>query len=230
MPTPSPELYPEIPPTRKRSPSGEDLTGHRFGKLVALRRLPNDHRQVAWLVLCDCGREKSCLSRYLRHGRTKSCGGKGCLVQSLPPARQKMPIEDVAARKIMSKYWHGAKKRNLEVSLTIEQVKLLTASRCHYCGQPPSNPMKARGLKVLYSGIDRVENGKGYVIENVVPCCYPCNLMKGSRSVEDFISHVKKILEHSSAQSNFGQRDTLRSTWNPPPLSPPPLRQPQPLQ
>jgi hypothetical protein len=227
MPTPSPELYLETRPRREQPFVAEDLTGQRFGKLVVLRRLPNVHKQVAWLVLCDCGREKSCLSRYLRHRRTKSCGGKGCLVQTLSPARQKIPAEDVAASKILNKYWHGAKKRNLEVSLTVEQVKLLTALSCHYCGQPPSNPMKVRGVKVLYSGIDRVDSRMGYVIENVVPCCFPCNLMKGTRSIEDFVSHVNKIFRHSSARGNLGSRDTLRSTWNPPPPLPQPPLPPQ---
>lgn len=52
-----------------------DLTGMRFGKLVAIE--PTDERQrgsVVWRCVCDCGGEKLIAAIYLVGGSTKSCG------------------------------------------------------------------------------------------------------------------------------------------------------------
>jgi len=53
---------------------------------------------------------------------------------------------------------------------------------CFYCGQ--KNDTK---------GLDRVDNNKGYLIENVVSCCQQCNLMKRDMSVNDFIVQIENI-------------------------------------
>lgn len=54
-----------------------DLTGKRFGALVAQRPVPssetNDHRP-GWLVLCDCGKSKVVNASHLRRGLITSCG------------------------------------------------------------------------------------------------------------------------------------------------------------
>ena len=53
----------------------KDLTGQRFGKLVAIR--PTDKRQntfVVWECQCGCGNTAYVTSAALIHGNTKSCG------------------------------------------------------------------------------------------------------------------------------------------------------------
>ena len=53
----------------------KDLTGQRFGKLVAIRPTrKNKCRQVYWLCKCDCGNEVEVLGVSLTSGQTKSCG------------------------------------------------------------------------------------------------------------------------------------------------------------
>ena len=54
----------------------KDITGQRFGKLVAVERLGFDrhNRRSVWLCQCDCGNEKAVLLSSLTSGRTKSCG------------------------------------------------------------------------------------------------------------------------------------------------------------
>ena len=52
----------------------EDLTGQRFGKLVVLSKAPSKNGYTAYLVRCDCGREKVVLAHNLKRGMTKSCG------------------------------------------------------------------------------------------------------------------------------------------------------------
>jgi hypothetical protein len=55
-----------------------DLTGRRFGKLVALRRIPKDGKHEAkWECRCDCGGMSYSKSCNLKTGHTKSCGCHG---------------------------------------------------------------------------------------------------------------------------------------------------------
>jgi len=48
-----------------------DLTGQRFGRLVALRRMV---RSRLWRCKCDCGKEARVEQGNLRKGNTRSCG------------------------------------------------------------------------------------------------------------------------------------------------------------
>lgn len=51
-----------------------DLTGQRFGKLVAVKRVENDGKRSQWLCQCDCGNMAVIRTEYLRSGDAKSCG------------------------------------------------------------------------------------------------------------------------------------------------------------
>lgn len=55
-----------------------DLTGQRFGKLVAINIVGKRGTYIAWKCLCDCGNECIVTSSHLRSGHTKSCG---CIVR-----------------------------------------------------------------------------------------------------------------------------------------------------
>ena len=60
-------------------PAYLDITGQRFGRLVALRdagrkRNSNKRSTVVWLCRCDCGKEVITTGVLLRAGETKSCG------------------------------------------------------------------------------------------------------------------------------------------------------------
>lgn len=59
---------------------------------------------------------------------------------------------------------------------------------CFYCGDATRYE---NGEPVC--GVDRVDNSRGYVAENMVPCCTICNFMKGSFSLEEFLDHCVKI-------------------------------------
>jgi hypothetical protein len=53
----------------------KDISGQRFGRLVALSYSGSDRRgQAMWLCLCDCGAEKAVLANSIKRGLTTSCG------------------------------------------------------------------------------------------------------------------------------------------------------------
>lgn len=55
-----------------------DLSGHRFGMLVAsswrIIKSPGKRRHVYWKCHCDCGADIDVIGESLRRGATKSCG------------------------------------------------------------------------------------------------------------------------------------------------------------
>lgn len=62
--------------------AGTELTGQRFGKLVAQWPCGKTRfRAVIWLCLCDCGNIKTIRANSLKTENTKSCG---CLYKNSP--------------------------------------------------------------------------------------------------------------------------------------------------
>lgn len=44
-----------------------------------------------------------------------------------------------------------------------------------------------------FNGIDRVDNFKGYTLENSVPCCTICNRAKSNMLYDDFMSYIQRF-------------------------------------
>lgn len=66
-----------------------------------------------------------------------------------------------------------AKKSGRTVAISFEEYSLLVKDKsCLYCGNSLSECIFGYGL-------DRVDNDKGYVSGNCVPCCWSCNMRKG---------------------------------------------------
>jgi hypothetical protein len=70
-----------------------------------------------------------------------------------------------------------AKARGLECSLSFIEYCALIQSPCFYCGGK---------LPEVGTGTDRIDSNRGYVSENVHPCCKQCNNAKNSSSEDDF--------------------------------------------
>lgn len=62
--------------TSERRASVKDVTGERFGKLVAVRpiAIEGEKRRWDWICQCDCGKEKIIRGSDLRFGKVASCG------------------------------------------------------------------------------------------------------------------------------------------------------------
>lgn len=77
----------------------------------------------------------------------------------------------------------GARNRGLPFLLTFEQFSAFWQKPCHYCG----------GL-ITTIGLDRVDSSKGYFVDNVVPCCEVCNIIKSTLPVDAWLSHLRRIV------------------------------------
>jgi 5-methylcytosine-specific restriction endonuclease McrA len=96
---------------------------------------------------------------------------------------------------VLDEYKRSAKKRGLVFELSNDEFKSMTGSPCHYCGHPPStirNFGNANG-GFIFNGIDRKDNALGYTIDNCVPCCFVCNRAKGTLSIDEFFTWIKRL-------------------------------------
>lgn len=104
-----------------------------------------------------------------------------------------------ARQKAIRNYKHiCAKSRGLEFTLTDDELDTLFSGKCFYCDSPPSNKIRAKTphgpLQVfVYNGIDRVDNKRGYVIDNVVSACNICNRAKGDMSQQEFMYWIERL-------------------------------------
>lgn len=181
-----------------------DITGLRFGRLVALRYVKKSvsHRHGAayWLCRCDCGKEKVIKSQHLRSGHVISCRCANAELTAATCRRnaaRKFNPEVTGARTVFLLYRQSARSRHLEFSIPQEELTLLIKKNCQYCAMPPSNKQfnrsKVRPYSFRYNGLDRVDNSKGYVSGNCVPCCDRCNTAKQESSVSEFLSWVSAV-------------------------------------
>lgn len=83
-------------------------------------------------------------------------------------------------RWIKAKY--DAKRRKSgakEFTLTLEEYEKIIANPCYYCNRSIANETG--------SGIDRIDNDKGYIQGNSNPCCSECNRIRAkSMDAEEF--------------------------------------------
>lgn len=96
---------------------------------------------------------------------------------------------------VVFRYKRHARERHLVWALTDAMIDTIFKSDCHWCGEPPSNVGKrSRNYgDFRHSGIDRVDNEKGYVENNVVPCCIVCNSMKRDFTKAVFLERARRI-------------------------------------
>ena len=84
-------------------------------------------------------------------------------------------------------YEKAALRRGMEFDISYDQFIEYWDNQCHYCGQP------IKGI-----GLDRIDNKKGYTLDNIVVCCKTCNWMKHTLLNDVFIKQCKLIaIKHS---------------------------------
>lgn len=174
---------------RKNRYGSLELEGKRFGLLVVLCR--TDERagegSFYWMCQCDCGNVHKASTNNLSRGQVQSCG-----------CTHRVRSTDAGIRAFIRNYKTHAKNRGFEWSLSYEFVSRVVRMDCAYCGMRPEQKLisASKGIPLIYNGIDRIDSTLGYTEDNCVACCKICNWCKGSMPVEEWISHLRKIVEH----------------------------------
>lgn len=162
--------------------------GERIGKLVVLELAGQTKNSNAiWRCQCDCGNITDVVSMNLRDGNTTSCGCN--------KTKDRLPPGESSINQVFKSYVYAAHRRNLEFKITKEYFLTLIYSNCYYCGIVPSRYYKTWNSKtgIYYNGVDRLDNTKGYIQGNVVPCCTSCNRAKSEMSIPEFKEWIKRV-------------------------------------
>jgi hypothetical protein len=190
-----------------------DLVGQRFGRLVVERWNGLVRRRSHYDCLCDCGRRVLVDGSKLRAEHTRSCG---CLRSDLSVVRnqrfRKAPGESLRNR-VIWQYRANAKSRGLVFNLSLEDLTLLFAGNCFYCGRPPSTLVERPMCfgPFIYNGIDRFVNELGYTPENCVSCCPECNYRKAEANGIDFIEWARRVAGYAPSGSDLAGRVILET-------------------
>lgn len=154
-----------------------------------------------WNCLCDCGNNRIVSERYLKETKTiKNCGCiklNKCIEWG---KNRKLLNQGSAFNRLYNKYIESAKRRNYNFELTKDNFKQLTSRKCYYCSIEPKQDSYSNGSKTsnyIYNGIDRIDNTKGYIIDNVRTCCKICNFAKRNLTEYEFKEWIIRVIKNN---------------------------------
>ena len=99
-----------------------------------------------------------------------------------PIIREKVKAWQLSPKGRYSKYRAGAKTRGISFILTFEEFMTFWKKPCYYCGD-----------FIQTIGLDRLDSHGAYSLENVIPSCRDCNLMKMDRGHGPFLERCARI-------------------------------------
>jgi hypothetical protein len=177
-------------------PTWVDLTGQRFGSLfvegLSFEKTKRTKRHYVWYWKCKCNCGRTC---FKKAADLVSHYQRMCPVCARKEAVRKttLPGQKSKWNRMIRVYRKNALALGREFLLTDDQFVSISKEKCHYCGADPIE----NAYGVVSNGLDRVNSSIGYSIDNVVPCCKICNVMKNKLSVDDFLKHISSIYKHS---------------------------------
>lgn len=167
-----------------------------FGQWTTLEYLPkSEQRKIGrWKCKCSCGNICLVKTNDLLHKKSSKC--KTCSNRK-NNFYKILPELGGCVNKILSSIKRSGFSRGLPFELTDKEILDLVFKPCFYCNRSSSNnAVTQRGDSLKYNGIDRVDNNKGYVIDNVVTCCKYCNSSKMNLTVEEWLKNIANILQN----------------------------------
>lgn len=159
-----------------------NLTGQRFGKLVAVVVVPRVGRgNRRWTCQCDCGSTKVVRADRLSRGETVSCG---CHIDPKQPLRpMRVRAETSAKDHVRRSAIRGAGGKftaHQIVEMLIEQ-----GFACKTCPTPIDHGTFHR------DHIKAISRGGTNDISNIQLLCVPCNRRKYTKDNDEFINGLR---------------------------------------
>lgn len=179
--------------------SHDAMIGRGYGWLTIVSQFTGEYpykfdKGPLWSCRCKCGTEVVRSQSTLANKHVASCG---CYNSFLFKSKSLSDMER-SVNYLWNSYLTEARRRNKFIGISKDEFEKLTQSPCFYCGHSPSGVTYTHGNKLLYrlNGVDRVDSSLGYLPDNVVPCCGPCNRAKGTSSKSDFIEWIDRLVAH----------------------------------
>lgn len=168
-----------------------NLAGMSFGSVTVISESgKNKYGSVMWEYECSCGTRRRTEGGSLTRGCVKSCGCTRYKFRGTD--------EEALSRSMFAAYKRSAAERGVEFCLTEDEFQKMFYDPCWYCGSigREMDCGRAGRAKILANGIDRLDSEKGYEMGNCVPCCKPCNKLKGVFSVDEFLELCSSVASH----------------------------------
>jgi hypothetical protein len=187
----------------RKSPRIKIEIGETYHYLKILKEIkPNTTKGgITFECICKCGKITTITQYQILKSKKMSCG---CFRKEIGSKRLYKGIGKSAISYIISSYRYGAFSRSLEFNLEQQDIFNIVTKPCYYCGEEKSmeyvhknkNNEISNLTNFKHNGIDRLDSSKGYFLDNCVPCCKQCNIMKMNYSEESFLNKIKKIYEY----------------------------------
>lgn len=185
-----------------------NIIGQKFGRLTAIReyhkRDKSGKSHIVIVCICDCGNETHVDKTRLTSGYTRSCGCLQKEIRKSLGSKFKKDYGTAAFNECYAAYKKSAIARGYDFELSKEEFKEIITQPCIYCGESLTQEKIKKGANgsFKYTGIDRYDNSKGYVIDNCVPCCSVCNRIKTNMSIEKMKEQLEKIISRKDIWTN----------------------------
>lgn len=161
----------------------KDRKGLRYGRLLVVSFSgKNKYNQNLWLCQCDCGQKTVVIGHQLSTKRTTSCGcGRG--------SKPKHGKTDTPEYRMWSRCKTRAKRNGVPFTLTLEDIVIPPLCPVFHipltCGSREDNE--------LSPSLDRIDNNKGYIKDNVWVISRKANTIKNNASLEELKALVAAL-------------------------------------
>lgn len=167
-----------------------NLIGSKINQLEILDVI--QEKMKYFKVKCFCGNIFKSQAYSILNGATKSCG---CYSSKFTAQKTKGANNPKwkGYEEIHGKYWssvkNGAKKRNLEFSISVEDVWNLYIKQNRKCAMSdiPISFYRETFRDKQTASIDRIDSSKGYTIDNIQIVYNKINIMKQNYNINEFI-------------------------------------------
>lgn len=171
----------------------ENLCGRKFHYLKVESYHSTCSQGRKWLCKCRCGKKVSVLTSKLINGHTKSCG---CYRSELGIGRNK------SFGQITGSYWNSivcaARSRGLALEISIADAWNKFEQQNGKCKYTGSTLSLSKGKRT--ASLDRIDNQKGYTIDNIQWVHKRINIMKNNMSEPEFLDWCHLVSSHSQSK------------------------------
>lgn len=121
--------------------------------------------------------------KELREKKCSFCRETRDILWFKKESKDRYSHDDYGTKCSLCAYKNSSKRKGRVWGLTdCFAMEIMLFGQCIYCGDSYDR-----------LGIDRMDSSIGYVPDNVAPCCWKCNDMKGTLTMEQFMNQVSKI-------------------------------------
>lgn len=170
----------------------EDLTGKRFGSLVALNRVANRKTKVVWLLQCDCGNQTEVTSGQLKRKdkrRTISCG---CQNHRKGKASHNWKSHNDIPLTYLTSVKANATSRGRECDLTLDDLQKIWDFQEHKCALTGESLILGEN-----ASLDRIDSSAGYTVDNIQWLHKDINQIKSNHDQQYFIEMCRRVANYA---------------------------------